>query len=64
MNRNRRNNSGGASSALALVLLAIFAMPILGIYLLTRKNDTDRIWGAILTTLGLILWVAICVTGA
>lgn len=64
MHRNRRNNSDGATSALAVVLIALVAMPIFGIYLLTRNNETDKTWGAVLTVLGIVLWIAIGVMSA
>ena len=64
MHRNRRNNSDGATSVLAFVLIALVAMPIFGIYLLTRNNETDKTWGAVLTVLGIALWIAIGVMSA
>lgn len=64
MHRNRKNNSDGATSVLAFVLIALVAMPIFGIYLLTRNNETDKTWGAVLTVLGIALWIAIGVMSA
>ena len=58
MRRNRKSSDGG-TTAIAIALIAIIAMPIFGIYLLTRKNETDKIWGIILTVVGIILWIAL-----
>ena len=54
MRRNRKSSDGG-NTAIAIALIAIIAMPIFGIYLLTWKNETDKIWGIILTVVGIIL---------
>ena len=64
MHRNRRNNSDGATSTIAFALIALVAMPIFGIYLLTRNNETDKTWGTVLTVLGIALWIAIGVMSA
>lgn len=56
--------SGSGDTAIALALIAIVAMPIFGIYLLTRNNETDKMWGAILTVLGIVLWFLIGVMNA
>ena len=63
MSRHRKSSDNG-NTALALALIAIIAMPIFGIYLLTRNNETDKTWGAILTVLGIILWIVIGVISA
>ena len=63
MSRHRKS-SDSVNTVIALALIAIIAMPIFGIYLLTRNNETDKTWGAILTVLGIILWIAIGVMSA
>ena len=63
MSRHRKSSDSG-NAAIALALLAIIAMPIFGIYLLTRNNETDKTWGAILTVLGVILWIVIGIMSA
>lgn len=63
MGRHRKSSDNG-NTAIALVLIAIIAMPLFGIYLLTRNNETDKTWGAILTVLGIILWIVIGIMGA
>ena len=62
--RRYRKSSDSGDTAIALALIAIVAMPIFGIYLLTRNNETDKTWGAILTVLGIILWIAVGVMSA
>ena len=57
MGRYRKPSDSGIT-AIAVVLLAIFAMPIFGIYLLGQNNETDKTWGWILTVLGFVLWIA------
>lgn len=64
MSQNRRNTSDGATSALAAAMIALIAMPIFGIYLLTRNNEKDRSWGIVLTVLGIILWIAVLIMSA
>ena len=54
--RHHNRNSSDATSALAFVILAIIAMPLFGIYLLTRENATDKLIGRILTIVGFIIW--------
>lgn len=63
MGRHRKSSDSG-NTAIALVLIVIIAMPLFGIYLLTRNNETDKTWGAILTILGIILWIVIGIIGA
>lgn len=64
MSQNRRNTSDRATSALAAAMIALIAMPIFGIYLLTRNNEKDRSWGIVLTVLGIILWIAVLIMSA
>ena len=59
-----RKSSDSGNTAIAIALIAIIAMPIFGIYLLTRNNETDKTWGAILTVLGVVLWFVIGVMSA
>lgn len=54
--RYRHRHSSDATSALAFVILSIIAMPLFGIYLLTRENATDKLIGRILTIVGFIIW--------
>ena len=53
-----RNTSDSGSTAIAVVLLAIFAMPIVGICMLFSKNESEKGWGLVLTVLGFLLWFA------
>ena len=62
--RKDRRNTGDSDGLIAIILLAIVAMPIFGVFLLTQKNETDRRWGIALTAIGSILWVLIGVASA
>lgn len=54
----RRNSGGSDGAGSCLVLLAgiLIAMPVLGIYLLTKGNDDDKAVGLILLVLGILIW--------
>ena len=52
----RKNNSDG-TTALAMILLGIIAMPIVGISLMKSENDTDKGVGLILTIVGIVIWL-------
>ena len=40
-----------------VILLAIYCMPLFGVYLMIdRKQDENRLLGVVVTILGLILW--------
>ena len=40
-----------------IIILAVYGMPLFGIYLMIdRKQDENRLLGAVLTVLGLIVW--------
>lgn len=62
MNRYRRHDpfdsGSGDMGCLALFLLAVFAMPVVGLYLLIKKDADDgtKILGGVLLVVGLILW--------
>ena len=39
------------------MILAVYCMPLFGIYLmLSRKQDENRLLGAVVTVLGLVVW--------
>ena len=57
MSKKHDYNNSGLGCAMTLVAI-VFAMPIVGLYLCTRKNatDEDKAVGAVLTVIGLLLW--------
>ena len=53
--RNGRNDSG--SGCIAVFILAIIAMPIVGIYLACTGEDKGQKWlGVVLTIVGVIVY--------
>ena len=62
--RNHRRNTGSSEGLIAIILVAIVAMPILGVFLLTQKNKSDRRWGVALAIIGIILWILIGIASA
>ena len=60
MSGNRRGNDidHGSMGCLVFFLIGIVAMPIVGIYLITKKGGDDgtKVLGWILLIVGLILW--------
>lgn len=63
MSRGRKSSHDG-SGFIAFILLAIFALPIVGIFLLTRKDPSAKVWGAIFTIVGIILWIVLAAASA
>lgn len=50
---------GGLIGLLAVMLLAIYAMPFVGAYvLITGKNDSSKLLGGSLLVVGIIIWIA------
>lgn len=69
MSSNRNRGRGGGSDAdygcLLWMMIGVFAMPLVGLYLISRKNDSSAQavrW--ILLIVGIILWIYIGVKGS
>jgi len=63
--RMRRRNSGDDQilGCVVIGLLGIFLMPLVGAYLMSRKDDTTaQIIGGIMLVVGTILWIVIVLT--
>lgn len=58
---SRRKNSDDMAGCLAVVFLLIFAMPLYGIYKMTRPDGNSKVFGLILTVVsfGIWLWIAL-----
>lgn len=55
---SRKNgNDEGVIGCLAFVLIAIIAMPLLGLYLLSQPSDQDKSIGLVLLIVDIILWI-------
>jgi len=44
---------------LVMVLLGLFALPFVGLYLVSRGNEDDKVLGTILMIVGTIIWIMI-----
>lgn len=52
-------SGGGLISLLAIMLIAIYAMPFVGGYvLITGKDDGSKLLGGSLLVVGIIIWIA------
>ena len=60
--RGRRGGcygGGGLIGLLAIMLIAIYAMPFVGGYvLITGKDDGSKLLGGSLLVVGIIIWIA------
>lgn len=57
--RHRGSGSDGSSiGCLVMIVLALIAMPLVGIYMLiTGKDSSQKIIGTILLIVGIIIWI-------
>ena len=63
MSRHRKDDSDNLIFAIVIAVLGLFVMPLFGIYLLSRDNETDKAWGAVLVVFGTALWIAAAIWG-
>ncbi len=60
MSRDSRSNDSGGLGCAVLLFFAVAAMPLLGLYLLAAgKEDGQKVLGAALLIVGIIVWVKI-----
>lgn len=55
MAKNNSDDNNGLGCALLLVAI-VFAMPLVGIYLIVKGSDDDKGVGIALLILGIVLW--------
>lgn len=60
---HHRHGRGGSEDSrlgcLVMIILALFAMPLVGIYMLiSGKDDGQKTIGTILLIVGVIIWIA------
>ena len=57
----RRGRGGsGIDGGLATILLAVFALPIVGlIMLLNSKTEENKILGGVLLAVGIVIWIVL-----
>ena len=54
----RRGRGGGIDGSLATILLAVFALPIVGlIMLLNSETEENKTLGGVLLVVGIIIWI-------
>lgn len=62
--RRGNGNNDGCSGGLALIFLCIFALPLVGLYLVTAsKNEKDKAIGIVLLVVGIVIWIILAVIG-
>ena len=57
MSRKNKNTASEESSALALFFLAVIAMPILSVYLLSQQDKEAKDWGIFFAAISVFLWI-------
>mgnify|MGYP003289917185 CR=1 FL=1 len=60
---SKKNNSDSGIGCAMVLMLAVFAMPLVGLYLaVTGKENEQRILGLALLIVGIIVWIKIGIT--
>lgn len=54
---SKKHNTSDGNGALAIAILAIAALPIVGIYLLTKKDPTKKLIGVVILILFVVFMV-------
>ena len=57
---NSSNDNNGLGCVLTLIAI-VFAMPLVGLYLLTKDNQDDKAAGLVLLILGICIWIALLI---
>ena len=61
----KNKSSDGINSMLAMIILAILAMPIFGIYTVTHSaKEDDKTLGIVMFVLGIIIWFVTGIIGS
>ena len=62
----KKKSSGSFESVFAMIIFAILAMPIFGIYLCTHPNskEEDKTTGVIMIVLGTLIWFVAKIIGS
>lgn len=55
----RHDHGDSGMGCLVMVLLGLFALPFVGLYLVSRGNEDDKVLGTILMIVGTIIWIMI-----
>ena len=54
---SKKHNTSDGNGALAIAILAVAALPIVGIYLLTKKDPTKKLIGVVILILFVVFMV-------
>lgn len=54
---SKKHNTSSGNGALAIAILAVAALPIVGIYLLTKKDPAKKLIGALILILFVVFMV-------
>ena len=57
--RTARNRDDGILTCLTYALLAVFLMPVVGLFLICGKDSEKRKLGIVLLIISIILWIFI-----
>ena len=62
MSRNRKNSNSSADGAIAMILLALVALPIVGLYLTIKgRTEDDKATGIIMLVISAVIFVVMLV---
>ena len=65
MSGNNRNNDSGGLGCAVMMIVAVVAMPLVGLYLLAAgKEDAQKILGVALFIVGIIVWIKFGMIGS
>lgn len=53
----KQSEDDGTLGCLAAVIMGLIAMPILGIYLISKEDEGMKVVGVLLTIIGVVLWI-------
>ncbi|MBE5876829.1 MAG: hypothetical protein E7290_08105 [Lachnospiraceae bacterium] len=60
MSRRYRKNDADGMGCIVILLIAVFAMPLVGIYLaLAGEESEQRVLGVALTIVGILVWIGL-----
>ena len=63
-NNSRSNNSSSGGGCLVAVIMAVIAMPLLGLYLaFAGESDDQKVIGVALLIVGIIVWIKLGMAG-
>lgn len=57
----RKRDEDAALGCIVFAVLCLLFMPVVGLFLLSRKDPEKKTWGLILLIAGIILWIIVLV---